>query len=75
MINFLDLKKINNSFEPELSQAVQRVLDSGWYLQGDVVRAFEREYAEILVKFRSSDELKKALSDLNKRAEIFEKIL
>lgn len=45
MIKFLDLKKINDSFEPELSNAIKRVLDSGWYLLGDEVKAFESEYA------------------------------
>lgn len=45
MIKFLDLKAINNSFEPELSQAIKRVLDSGWYLLGKEVKAFEQEYA------------------------------
>lgn len=45
MIKFLDLKKINESFEPELSGAVKRVIDSGWYLLGDEVKAFEEEYA------------------------------
>jgi dTDP-4-amino-4,6-dideoxygalactose transaminase len=45
MIKFLDLKAINNSFEPELSQAIKRVLDSGWYLLGNEVKAFEQEYA------------------------------
>ena len=34
MIKFLDLKKINDSFEPDLSNAIRRVLDSGWYLLG-----------------------------------------
>ena len=48
MIKFLDLKKINDSFEPDLSQTVQRVLDSGWYLQGKEVAAFEREYARYI---------------------------
>ena len=37
MIPFLDLKKINDSFEPELSNAIKRVLDSGWYLLGEEV--------------------------------------
>ena len=45
MIKFLDLKAINDSFEPELSQAIKRVLDSGWYLLGNEVKAFEQEYA------------------------------
>ena len=45
MIKFLDLKAITNSFEPELSQAVQRVVSSGWYLQGAENSQFEKEYA------------------------------
>ncbi|HET6556677.1 MAG TPA: DegT/DnrJ/EryC1/StrS family aminotransferase [Prolixibacteraceae bacterium] len=45
MIKFLDLKAINDSFEPELSQSIKRVLDSGWYLLGDEVKSFEQEYA------------------------------
>ena len=48
MIKFLDLKIINDSFEPELSQAVQRVVSSGWYLLGEEVHAFEKEYAEYI---------------------------
>ncbi len=45
MINFLDLKAINDSFEPALSKSVKRVLDSGWYLLGNEVKAFEEEYS------------------------------
>ena len=45
MIKFLDLKAINDSFEPEISQAVKRVLDSGWYLLGNETQAFEKEYS------------------------------
>ncbi len=48
MIKFLDLKKINDSFEPELSNAIKRVLDSGWYLLGEEVKAFEMEYASFI---------------------------
>jgi dTDP-4-amino-4,6-dideoxygalactose transaminase len=45
MIKFLDLKPINDSFEPELSQSIKRVLNSGWYLLGNEVLNFEQEYA------------------------------
>lgn len=45
MVKFLDLKAINQSFEPGLSEAVKRVLNSGWYLLGQEVRGFEEEYA------------------------------
>jgi dTDP-4-amino-4,6-dideoxygalactose transaminase len=45
MISFLDLKKNNDSYEPAITSAVRRVLDSGWYLLGKEVAAFEEEYA------------------------------
>lgn len=48
MIKFLDLKAINDSFEPDLSNSIKRVLDSGWYLQGNEVKAFEEEYASYI---------------------------
>jgi dTDP-4-amino-4,6-dideoxygalactose transaminase len=48
MIKFLDLKKINESFEPELSEALKRVFESGWYLLGDEVKSFEEEYARFI---------------------------
>jgi dTDP-4-amino-4,6-dideoxygalactose transaminase len=48
MIKFLDLKKINDSFEPQLLNSIRRVLDSGWYLLGNEVKAFEQEYAQFI---------------------------
>ena len=45
-IKFLDLQAINNSFEPALSQAIQKTISSGWYLLGEESRLFEKEYAE-----------------------------
>ena len=48
MIKFLDLKKINDSYEPGISNAINRVLDSGWYLLGNEVKAFELEYREFI---------------------------
>lgn len=44
-IKFLDLQRINASFEPQLTQAVERVIRSGRYLQGPEVQAFEAEYS------------------------------
>ena len=32
MIKFLDLKAVNEQYRPEIDQAIQRVLDSCWYL-------------------------------------------
>ena len=51
MIKFLDLKAINDSFEPDLSNAIKRVMDSGWYLLGNEAKSFEHEYG----KFTGSD--------------------
>lgn len=48
MIKFLDLKAINDSYQPELSKVVQRVIDSGWYLLGNEVKSFEDNYAEYI---------------------------
>lgn len=45
MIQYLDLKKINASFEPEISDALLRVSRSGWYLRGEVTACFEQEFA------------------------------
>ncbi|NLQ18974.1 DegT/DnrJ/EryC1/StrS family aminotransferase [Marinomonas sp. M1K-6] len=46
MIPFLDLKAINAQYRDELVEAATRVIDSGWYVQGTEVKAFEQEFAE-----------------------------
>ena len=48
MIKFFDLKKLNDSFEPQISDAIKRVLDSGWYLLGNEVKSFESEYGSFI---------------------------
>lgn len=45
MISFLDLKEINAQYRDELVEAATRVIDSGWYVQGKEVKAFEQEFA------------------------------
>ena len=45
MIKYLDLKKINEAYEPALSDAATGVIRSGWYLLGENVAAFESEYS------------------------------
>jgi dTDP-4-amino-4,6-dideoxygalactose transaminase len=45
-VPFLDLKAINAAHRAELLQAFERVLDSGWYVLGQEVAAFESEYAQ-----------------------------
>ena len=52
MIKFLDLQKINASYEKELKAAAVRVIDSGWYLMGKELETFEDSYASFCnVKF------------------------
>ena len=46
MIPFLDLKTINAKYRDELVQASNDVIDSGWYVQGIQVNAFEQEFAD-----------------------------
>lgn len=48
MVKFLDLKGVNDRFRNEISDAMERVIDSGWYLLGKEVGAFEREYAHYI---------------------------
>ena len=45
MIKFLDLQKLNTVYSTEIKEAVNRVIDSGWYLLGKEVKAFEEEFA------------------------------
>jgi dTDP-4-amino-4,6-dideoxygalactose transaminase len=45
MIPFLDLEAVNRVYRDELVAAATRVIDSGWYIQGREVRAFEEEFA------------------------------
>jgi dTDP-4-amino-4,6-dideoxygalactose transaminase len=46
MIPFLDLKAINQRHREALVAAATRVIDSGWYVRGQEVDAFERDFAE-----------------------------
>ncbi len=48
MIKFLDLQKITQQHASEIHEAVKRVIDSGWYLQGKENRVFEQNYAEYI---------------------------
>jgi dTDP-4-amino-4,6-dideoxygalactose transaminase len=48
MIKFLDLQKITAKYADELHEAVNRVVDSGWYLQGEETRKFESDYANFI---------------------------
>lgn len=46
MIKYLDLKSITDAYEPQLSEAVNRTVRSGWYILGNEVKRFEEEFAE-----------------------------
>lgn len=45
MVDFLDLKKINEEYRSELIEACTRVIDSGWYINGQELSEFEKEFA------------------------------
>ena len=45
MIPFLDLKSINTQYAEELKNACSKVIDSGWYIMGYELTAFEQEFA------------------------------
>jgi len=44
-VPFLDLHAAYLELKPEIDSAIARVLDSGWYILGPEVEAFEAEYA------------------------------
>ena len=45
MIPFLDMKSVYTELKPELDAAYARVMESGWFVLGKEVEAFEKEYA------------------------------
>lgn len=46
IVKYLDLKLVNEHFEPELSSEVTRVIRSGWYLLGKENERFARLFAQ-----------------------------
>ena len=47
-MKYLELKRINAPYEEEIRKAISDVIDSGWYLQGRAVEAFEEAYADYI---------------------------
>ena len=45
MIKFLDLQQVTAKYKDEIHEAVNRVIDSGWYLQGKENEKFEADYS------------------------------
>ena len=48
MIKFLDLKKITDSYNQEINQAIKETVESGWFLQGKANEKFEQEYSNYI---------------------------
>ena len=46
MIPFLNLQKINSKYQEQIKRATARVVDSGWYILGKEVEAFENDFAQ-----------------------------
>ena len=47
-VPFLSLRDISEKYKSELYEAVLRVVDSGWYLQGKENAVFEQHYAKYI---------------------------
>jgi len=48
MIKYLDLQRVTAMHATEIHEAVNRIVDGGWYLQGKETRTFEAEYAQYI---------------------------
>ena len=47
-IPFLSLKDVTALHGEEINEAVNRVVNSGWYLQGEENKCFEENYANFI---------------------------
>src|SRR5574344_1574651 len=47
-VPFLSLKDVTNKYLDEYEAAAKRVVDSGWYLQGEETKKFEADYAKYI---------------------------
>lgn len=48
MVKFLDLQKLTQKYSAEIKAAADRVIDSGWFLQGRENEEFEAQYANYI---------------------------
>lgn len=48
MIKFLELQMMTAKYSEEIHEAVSRVVDSGWYLQGKENESFETNYSQYI---------------------------
>lgn len=42
---FLDLKQVNTPHQERINHAIQRVIETGWYILGNEVKSFEHNFA------------------------------
>lgn len=47
-IPYLSLKKVTDMHLEEIEDAVKKVIESGWYLQGEATKRFESDYAKYI---------------------------
>lgn len=48
MVDFLDLKKVTEKYSEEIHEAIDRVIDSGWYLHGKESENFETNFSKYI---------------------------
>lgn len=48
MISFLDIQKVTAKYMNEIQESINRVVNSGWYLQGKENEKFESDYANYI---------------------------
>ena len=48
MLKYFDLQRYTAQHREQLQAAVSRVVDSGWYLLGNEVKAFENAYSQYI---------------------------
>ena len=46
MISFLDINKINREYKQLFSQTLNKQIDSGWFILGNGVKQFEKDFSE-----------------------------
>ncbi len=46
MIKFLNLKKVNQPYEQAFQDKLKTVMDKGWYILGDEIKAFETDFSQ-----------------------------
>ncbi|WP_461201876.1 DegT/DnrJ/EryC1/StrS family aminotransferase [Anoxybacillus sp. TBDG-1] len=46
MIPFLDLRALNAMYRNDIQEAIERTIHRGWYILGEEVQSFEKEFAQ-----------------------------